>query len=711
MLQRGGGRGGRGRGGGGSGGRGGGRGGGGGGSGRSLFDAAAGALAAMAEPSLPADHRSVFAGAVMVGAAIADHRSNSGNPPAAVCPPTGGYRLPASHNQIGYTVHIPAPAQAPAWAAPSGGSWQAYTTPVPGAAPARMAQPQASPGYMYQPMTRRIRVPGQPLGITLKTTRDGNAICETVSGAAAQAGVAAGWVVLEVAGVRVEGRGEGAVKAAIKDLPAASPVDLVLREPAPNWQATLGGGRQPQPTTPRLPEPEPGPEPEPEPEQAPDTADLARQSSRFGVLKGFLAEQVGLPTTDADRYATELVKQGHDCIQAIAHLSRIELVEVGFKEGHARQVEIFQKSASGLRVGHLPPAGGADTAGGSVSARSAAAAVPPARWGWSAAISSSTGEMYWLDSVSGQNQYETPTLPAGWEPSVSRSTGEIYYTNSLSGESTYGKPDVAAARSSVSVLRVVCFLSSSAAESDDTIAQSILEELSALQTVMRQHDGHATSAVRADAIQHVKEWSAVWSQLKEISQPGALIVFSGHGKGHSLQLGRLPVQADALAASIAEAEPACVVLNACSTLELGKLVQQHSPSTLVICWDHEVLTSTGEQLARSFLEAACEAQRQGTPDPCIKGLEDAKRFLVGQGLKTPVQAVATTIRAATVDVADAVVMRQLAADFLDEAFDGSIVHAEDLLARCVAEWGAQFPEGSPLPERIHKCAEQLGATA
>ena len=94
-------------------------------------------------------------------------------------------------------------------------------------------------GGGQQAWFRINRAPGQGLGIILKTTRDGNAICEAASGAAAHAGVVAGCVVLAVAGVPVEGRGEGAVVAEIKGLPAGSPVDLVLRAPAQNWQATL----------------------------------------------------------------------------------------------------------------------------------------------------------------------------------------------------------------------------------------------------------------------------------------------------------------------------------------------------------------------------------------------------------------------------------------------------------------------------------------
>ena len=103
------------------------------------------------------------------------------------------------------------------------------------AAPASPAQGQAGAGRAV----RINRQPGAGLGIILKTTRDGNAICEVAQGAAAAAGVVAGCIILAVAGVPVEGRGEGAVVSVIKGLPANTPVDMVLRPPQPNWQSTL----------------------------------------------------------------------------------------------------------------------------------------------------------------------------------------------------------------------------------------------------------------------------------------------------------------------------------------------------------------------------------------------------------------------------------------------------------------------------------------
>ena len=83
------------------------------------------------------------------------------------------------------------------------------------------------------------REEGAGLGIILRTTCDGHAICAEAEGAAAASGVVAGSRVLAVAGVPVQGRGEGAVVAVIRDLPPGSPVDLVLAPPLSNWQETL----------------------------------------------------------------------------------------------------------------------------------------------------------------------------------------------------------------------------------------------------------------------------------------------------------------------------------------------------------------------------------------------------------------------------------------------------------------------------------------
>ena len=77
------------------------------------------------------------------------------------------------------------------------------------------------------------------LGIILRTTRDGDPIVEVAQGAAEQAGVVAGSVVLSCCGRTVQGHGEGAVVAIIKSLPPQAPVELVLQRPVPNWHSTI----------------------------------------------------------------------------------------------------------------------------------------------------------------------------------------------------------------------------------------------------------------------------------------------------------------------------------------------------------------------------------------------------------------------------------------------------------------------------------------
>ena len=82
--------------------------------------------------------------------------------------------------------------------------------------------------------------------------------------------------------------------------------------------------------------------------------------------------------------------------------------------------------------------------------------LPP---GWEAQVSSSTGEVYYVNTVTQESTYDKPTeraftdsflstagpsaeqeLPVGWESAVSNSTGETYYVNTLSGESQYERP-------------------------------------------------------------------------------------------------------------------------------------------------------------------------------------------------------------------------------------------------------------------------------
>ena len=88
-------------------------------------------------------------------------------------------------------------------------------------------------------------------------------------------------------------------------------------------------------------------------------------------------------------------------------------------------------------------------------------ALPP---GWEVATSRSTGEVYYVNDATGESTFERPPsadatadssiggggqeeeeqqeepLPEGWESARSESTGEVYYVNTASGESTYDDP-------------------------------------------------------------------------------------------------------------------------------------------------------------------------------------------------------------------------------------------------------------------------------
>jgi hypothetical protein len=75
---------------------------------------------------------------------------------------------------------------------------------------------------------------------------------------------------------------------------------------------------------------------------------------------------------------------------------------------------------------------------------------------WSTQRSRTTGEMYFVNSITGESQFEAPPglaapaapaapaahsgLPPNWMTQVSRSTGETYYVNTLTGESTFDLP-------------------------------------------------------------------------------------------------------------------------------------------------------------------------------------------------------------------------------------------------------------------------------
>ena len=66
--------------------------------------------------------------------------------------------------------------------------------------------------------------------------------------------------------------------------------------------------------------------------------------------------------------------------------------------------------------------------------------------GWEVAVSSSTGDVYYVHTEIGHSQYESPAvhteqvLPEGWSRETSRTDGATYYYNSLTGESTFDFP-------------------------------------------------------------------------------------------------------------------------------------------------------------------------------------------------------------------------------------------------------------------------------
>ena len=74
--------------------------------------------------------------------------------------------------------------------------------------------------------------------------------------------------------------------------------------------------------------------------------------------------------------------------------------------------------------------------------------------GWEMATSRSTGEVYYVNDVTGESTFERPLvaasatmdsnterpLPEVWEAATSQSTGQVYYINSVTGESTYDDP-------------------------------------------------------------------------------------------------------------------------------------------------------------------------------------------------------------------------------------------------------------------------------
>ena len=79
--------------------------------------------------------------------------------------------------------------------------------------------------------------------------------------------------------------------------------------------------------------------------------------------------------------------------------------------------------------------------------------------GWESAQSRSTGDVYYVNTVTGETTYDWPEsaaisstaeqveLPAGWGAQVSSSTGETYYVNTVTGETTYDRPHAPASSS------------------------------------------------------------------------------------------------------------------------------------------------------------------------------------------------------------------------------------------------------------------------
>jgi hypothetical protein len=67
--------------------------------------------------------------------------------------------------------------------------------------------------------------------------------------------------------------------------------------------------------------------------------------------------------------------------------------------------------------------------------------------GWETAVSTSTGETYYINSYTQDSTYERPwedatpqPLPEGWDYDWSTGTGEVYYVNTLTQESSYERP-------------------------------------------------------------------------------------------------------------------------------------------------------------------------------------------------------------------------------------------------------------------------------
>ena len=103
-------------------------------------------------------------------------------------------------------------------------------TPEPQPQPQPQLQPQQQQPQQQQRQmgggglrTVQIQRSSNGLGIILQTTNQGHPLVEKVQGAAAQAGVQAGSVIVACCGVQVQGRGDRAVVEVIKGLPATAP--------------------------------------------------------------------------------------------------------------------------------------------------------------------------------------------------------------------------------------------------------------------------------------------------------------------------------------------------------------------------------------------------------------------------------------------------------------------------------------------------------
>eukprot|EP01052_Picozoa_sp_SAG31_P016338 SAG31_NODE_1078_length_10032_cov_4.602034_6_plen_282_part_00 len=71
--------------------------------------------------------------------------------------------------------------------------------------------------------------------------------------------------------------------------------------------------------------------------------------------------------------------------------------------------------------------------------------------GWTTAQSRSTGETYYVNTATGESQFEFPvaptTLPTGWSLARSRSTSDIYYVNEKTGHTQFEVPNAPATTS------------------------------------------------------------------------------------------------------------------------------------------------------------------------------------------------------------------------------------------------------------------------